>query len=89
MGCSRYTKLRPRTREFLKEASKYFELFTYTMGGRDYAAELGRFLDPQGKIFKSRIVSKDESRKDNRKNLDILSGPNELNTIIVDDTRRM
>ncbi|XP_026379185.1 RNA polymerase II C-terminal domain phosphatase-like 4 [Papaver somniferum] len=89
MGCSRYTKLRPYTREFLREASKYFELFIYTMGTRDYAEEMGRLLDPQGKIFKSRIVSKDDSTKENRKNLDILSGPNELNTIIVDDTKRV
>ncbi|KAI3886598.1 hypothetical protein MKX03_019349 [Papaver bracteatum] len=89
MGCSRYTKLRPSTREFLMEASKYFELFIYTMGTRDYAEEMGRLLDPQGKIFKSRIVSKDDSTKENRKNLDILSGPNELNTIIVDDTKRV
>ncbi|KAI3894430.1 hypothetical protein MKW92_002652 [Papaver armeniacum] len=89
MGCSRYTKIRPHTREFLMEATKNFELFIYTMGGRDYAAEIGRLLDPQGKIFKSRIVSKDDSTKENRKNLDVLSGPNELNTIIVDDTKRV
>ncbi|KAI3910606.1 hypothetical protein MKW92_003963 [Papaver armeniacum] len=50
---------------------------------------MGRLLDPQGKIFKSRIVSKDDSTKENRKNLDVLSGPNELNTIIVDDTKRV
>ncbi|KAI3899230.1 hypothetical protein MKW92_036509 [Papaver armeniacum] len=50
---------------------------------------MGRLLDPQGKIFKSRIVSKDDSTKENKKNLDVLSGPNELNTIIVDDTKRV
>ncbi|KAI3890698.1 hypothetical protein MKX03_023121 [Papaver bracteatum] len=84
----RYTKLRPHTREFLKEVGKYFELFIYTMGTRDYASEMGRLLDPQGVLFKS-IVSKDDSTKQNRKNLDILAGPNELNTIIVDDTKRV
>ncbi|KAI3894588.1 hypothetical protein MKX03_027946 [Papaver bracteatum] len=57
MGCSRYTKLRPSTREFLMEASKYFELFIYTMGTRDYAEEMERLLDPQGKNFKSRILN--------------------------------
>ncbi|KAI3886599.1 hypothetical protein MKX03_019350 [Papaver bracteatum] len=54
-----------------------------------YAEEMGRLLHPQGKIFKSIIVPKDDSTKENRKNLDILSGPNELNTIIVDDTKRV
>ncbi|XP_026432302.1 RNA polymerase II C-terminal domain phosphatase-like 4 [Papaver somniferum] len=86
----RYTKLRPHTREFLTEASKYFELFIYTMGGRDYARDMGTLLDPHGVLFKkSNIVSKDDSTKENRKNLDILAGPNELNTIIVDDTKRV
>ncbi|KAI3902105.1 hypothetical protein MKW98_028036 [Papaver atlanticum] len=84
----RYIKLRPYTREFLKEVGKYFELFIYTMGTRDYAAEMGRLLDPQGVLFKS-IVSKDDSTNQNRMNLDILAGPNESNTIIVDDTRRV
>ncbi|KAI3997570.1 hypothetical protein MKX01_029401 [Papaver californicum] len=83
----RYTKLRPYTRKFLKEVSKSFELFIYTMGTRDYAKEMGRLLDPQGVLFRSRIVSRDDSTKDNRKNLDVLAGPNEKNTIIIDDTK--
>ncbi|KAI3917252.1 hypothetical protein MKX01_000029 [Papaver californicum] len=85
----RYTKLRPYTREFLKEVSDSFELFIYTMGTRDYAKEMGRILDPSGVIFKSRIVSRDDSTKDNRKNLDVLAGPNEKNTIIIDDTKHV
>ncbi|KAI3987706.1 hypothetical protein MKX01_028440 [Papaver californicum] len=85
----RYTKLKPYTREFLKEVSEYFELFIYTMGTRDYANDMGRILDPLGVLFKSRIVSRDDSTKDNRKNLDVLAGPYEKNTIIIDDTKHV
>ncbi|KAI3851795.1 hypothetical protein MKX03_034150 [Papaver bracteatum] len=50
---------------------------------------MGRLLDPQGVIFKSgTIFLGDGSTKENRKNLDVLAGPNEMNTVIIDDTRR-
>ncbi|KAI3926942.1 hypothetical protein MKX01_032857 [Papaver californicum] len=49
---------------------------------------MGRILD-LGVIFKSRIVSRDDSSKDNRKNLDVLAGPNEKKTIIIDDTKHV
>ncbi|KAI3831499.1 hypothetical protein MKX03_016605 [Papaver bracteatum] len=79
-----YTKLRPLTREFLIRLGDSFELFVYTMGTWDYARNMGRLLDPEGVFFKS-IVSKDDSTIRNRKNLDILAGPDEMNTIIIDD----
>ncbi|KAI3911560.1 hypothetical protein MKW92_048771 [Papaver armeniacum] len=79
-----YTKLRPHTRKFLKQLGDSFELFVYTMGTWDYARNMGRLLDPEGVFFKS-IVSRDDSTIRNRKNLDILAGPDEKNTIIIDD----
>ncbi|MCL7051635.1 hypothetical protein MKW94_030696 [Papaver nudicaule] len=85
----RYVKLRPYTREFLKEANRDFKLFIYTMGSRDYARDMGRLLDPTGDLFKKNIVSKDDSTIVNRKNLDVLSGPNGNNTIIIDDTKKV
>ncbi|XP_026379191.1 RNA polymerase II C-terminal domain phosphatase-like 4 [Papaver somniferum] len=81
-----YVKLRPYTREFLKQLSDRFELFLYTMGTRFYAEVMGKLLDPDGVIFNS-IVSKDDSTIKNRKNMDILAGPDEKNTIIIDDNK--
>ncbi|KAI3865097.1 hypothetical protein MKW92_007719 [Papaver armeniacum] len=50
---------------------------------------MGRLLDHQGVIFKSgTIFSRDDFTKENRKNLDVLAGPNEKNTFIIDDTKR-
>lgn len=34
-----------------------FELHIYTMGDRDYAAEMAKLLDPGGKLFHGRIIS--------------------------------
>ncbi|KAI3835052.1 hypothetical protein MKX03_020346 [Papaver bracteatum] len=83
-----YIKLRPYTRNFLKQLSDRFELYVYTMGTRFYAQAMGKFIDPDGLLFNS-IVSKDDSTIRNRKNLDILAGPDEKNTIIVDDTKHV
>ncbi|KAI3991423.1 hypothetical protein MKX01_006722 [Papaver californicum] len=57
----RYTKLRPFTREFLKEASTMFTLYVYTMGSRGYARQMATILDPQSVYFKPRVISKDDS----------------------------
>ncbi|KAI3831500.1 hypothetical protein MKX03_016606 [Papaver bracteatum] len=83
-----YAKLRPYTREFLKQLSDRFELFLYTTGTRFYAEVMGKLLDPDGVIFNS-IVSKDDSTIKNRKNLDILAGPDQKNTIIIDDNKHV
>ncbi|KAI3919056.1 hypothetical protein MKW98_016609 [Papaver atlanticum] len=84
----RYTKLRPHTRDFLKQLSDRFELFVYTMGSWDHGRDMGKLLDRDGVFFKS-IVSRDDSTIRNRKNLDILAGPDEKNTIIIDDHKHM
>ncbi|KAI3846293.1 hypothetical protein MKW92_026226 [Papaver armeniacum] len=81
-----YTKLRPHTRDFLKQVGDRFELFVYTLGNREYARNMGRLLDPEGVLFKS-IESRDDSTFEDRKNLDILAGPDEKNTIIIDDNK--
>ncbi len=45
-------------REFLHQVSQLFELYIYTMGDRDYAAEMAAFLDPRGQYFRGRVISK-------------------------------
>jgi TFIIF-interacting CTD phosphatase-like protein len=52
-----WTKLRPGVREFLDAVHRRYELHIYTMGDRDYAAEMARRLDPQRRLFAERIIS--------------------------------
>jgi len=50
----RVTK-RPFLDEFLREASKWFELIVFTAGAEDYATPLLDHLDPDGTIFRHRL----------------------------------
>ncbi|GMH41220.1 hypothetical protein BSKO_09130 [Bryopsis sp. KO-2023] len=80
-----YTKLRPFVFEFLDKLKDKFHLHIYTMGERPYALDMAKLLDPSGKLFDNRIVSRDDSAKDSVKNLDVVLGSCE-STLIVDDT---
>lgn len=53
--------VRPGLEEFLKEINELYELHIYTMGTRDYAEAVAKEIDPNGSIFKERILSRDES----------------------------
>lgn len=56
-----YIKLRPGLVEFLKEIEELYELHIYTMGTKDYAKAVAKEIDPEGCLFKERILSRDES----------------------------
>lgn len=56
-----YIKLRPGLKKFLKEIEGLFDLHIYTMGTKDYAKAVAKEMDPEGKLFKERILSRDES----------------------------
>ena len=47
--------------EFLHSLSIKYEMHVYTMGTRAYAEEVCAAIDPDGKIFGNRILSRDES----------------------------
>ncbi|XP_073845794.1 RNA polymerase II subunit A C-terminal domain phosphatase Fcp1 [Musca autumnalis] len=69
-----HTRLRPGTPEFLERMSKYYELHICTFGARNYAHMIAQLLDPDGKFFSHRILSRDEcfnatSKTDNLKAL--------------------
>uniref|UniRef100_A0A1I8Q3D7 RNA polymerase II subunit A C-terminal domain phosphatase n=1 Tax=Stomoxys calcitrans TaxID=35570 RepID=A0A1I8Q3D7_STOCA len=55
-----HTRLRPGTPEFLERMSKYYELHICTFGARNYAHMIAQLLDPEGKFFSHRILSRDE-----------------------------
>jgi RNA polymerase II subunit A C-terminal domain phosphatase len=55
-----HTRLRPGTHKFLSEMSDIYELHICTFGARNYAHMIAMFLDPDGKFFSHRILSRDE-----------------------------
>ncbi|XP_036345219.1 RNA polymerase II subunit A C-terminal domain phosphatase-like, partial [Rhagoletis pomonella] len=69
-----HTRLRPGTPIFLDRMSKFYELHICTFGARNYAHMIAQLLDPEGKYFSHRILSRDEcfnatSKTDNLKAL--------------------
>jgi hypothetical protein len=52
---------RPGLQNFLDTMSEFYEMHVYTMGTRTYADAICKVIDPDGKIFGGRILSRDES----------------------------
>lgn len=46
---------------FLEDMAEKYEMHVYTMGTRAYAEEVCAAIDPDGKIFGGRLLSRDES----------------------------
>lgn len=80
-----YVKLRPGLREFLENISKLYELHIYTMGTRAYALNVAKIVDPEGKIFGNRVLSRDESGSMTQKDLARLFPKNTKMVVIIDD----
>ncbi|KAL3901159.1 MAG: hypothetical protein SGCHY_000820 [Lobulomycetales sp.] len=91
-----YIKLRPGTREFLARISELFEMHIYTMGTRQYgtlkpsfliyiADEIAKIIDPDGKLFTDRVLSRDESGSFIAKSIHRLFPCNENMVVVVDD----
>lgn len=55
-----HTRIRPKTSQFLKNISKYYELHIFTYGARLYAHTIAKFLDQDSQLFSHRILSRDE-----------------------------
>ncbi|KAL8227635.1 hypothetical protein R6Q57_015219 [Mikania cordata] len=83
-----WTKLRPFVHTFLKEASKLFEMYIYTMGERFYAQEMANLLDPQKIYFDSRVLSQDDCTQRHQKGLDVVL-EQECAVLILDDTEEV
>ena len=62
-----HTKFRPGTKQFIERISALFELHIFTFGVRMYAHTIARYLDPDGKYFSTRILSRDECFDPNSK----------------------
>jgi len=55
-----HTRIRPKTKEFLSNISHLYEFHICTFGARMYAHTIAAYLDPEGKYFSHRILSRDE-----------------------------
>jgi RNA polymerase II subunit A-like phosphatase len=51
----------PGWKDFLHDMATKYEMHVYTMGTRAYAEEVCAAIDPDGKLFGGRILSRDES----------------------------
>ncbi|XP_076885556.1 RNA polymerase II C-terminal domain phosphatase-like 3 [Bidens hawaiensis] len=88
-----WTKLWPGVWNFLRKASKLYELHLYTMGNKVYAKEMAKLLDPKGVLFKGRVISRGDSGDNvdgdpKIKDLDGVLGM-ESAVVIIDDSIRV
>lgn len=79
-----YVKMRPYLNTFLKRISKLFEIHIYTMGTREYAVEICKFIDPDKAYFGDRIVSRSENLNEMKKSIERITCISK-NVIILDD----
>lgn len=84
-GCWYFVKLRPHLAAFLATLAEKFELHVYTMGTRSYADCICRIVDPDGKLFGARILSRDENESMVQKSLARLFPINTSMVVIIDD----
>ncbi|KAH7930493.1 hypothetical protein BV22DRAFT_1028215 [Leucogyrophana mollusca] len=84
-GCMYYIKPRPGWQEFLRSIAAKYEMHVYTMGTRAYAEEVCAAIDPDGKIFAGRILSRDESGSLTQKSLQRLFPCDTSMVVIIDD----
>ncbi|TDL28166.1 hypothetical protein BD410DRAFT_870451 [Rickenella mellea] len=84
-GCLYYVKPRPGWQEFLAIVAKTYEMHVYTMGTRAYAEEVCAAIDPGGRIFGGRILSRDESGSLTQKSLRRLFPCDTSMVVIIDD----
>lgn len=69
----------------LTDLERVYDLHIYTMGDRVYAHEMASLLDVSGRLFKNKIVSRDDSSVETVKDLKLLLGAEDM-ALVVDDT---
>lgn len=79
-----YMKLRPGVDDFLAQAATMYELCIFTKGGKGYAADIVKVLDPTGKLFRGRVISHQEC-SDFAKSLHVQHPCPDSMILIIDD----
>jgi RNA polymerase II C-terminal domain phosphatase-like 3/4 len=80
-----WIKVRPGTREMLRDLKNTYKIYIYTMGTRPYAEEVKKILDPDGDIFGNRVLSRCDTPGFHFKLLSKLKLHDD-NALIIDDT---
>jgi RNA polymerase II subunit A-like phosphatase len=80
-----YVKPRPSLDRFLQTLSGLYELHVYTAGTRRYANAICTCIDPTGKYFSERILSRNESGSASVKSLKRLFPTDESMVVVIDD----
>ncbi|ODV94162.1 hypothetical protein PACTADRAFT_44864 [Pachysolen tannophilus NRRL Y-2460] len=83
--CWYYVKLRPGLKNFLEKISERYEMHIYTMATRAYAKNIAKIIDPDGKYFSDRILSRDESGSLTQKSLKRLFPVDQSMVVVIDD----
>lgn len=83
--CWYYVKLRPGLKQFLESINNLYEMHIYTMATKSYAKAIAKIIDPQGKYFGDRILSRDESGSLVQKNLKRLFPVSTSMVAVIDD----
>lgn len=52
--------MRPHLRDFLSEMKKYFKIFVYSHGRREYVMKLLEKINPRRDVFDTSLVFKNE-----------------------------
>ncbi|KAI6243646.1 RNA polymerase II subunit A C-terminal domain phosphatase [Aphelenchoides fujianensis] len=83
-----WTRVRPHTAAFLERVHRLFECHVVTYGERVYAQKIVELLDPQGRFFHSRILTRNEliSMAHKSVNLSALF-PSGVETVLMIDDR--
>ncbi|KAJ7492115.1 hypothetical protein FB451DRAFT_1077957 [Mycena latifolia] len=80
-----YIKRRPGWQEFLEDMATKYQMHVYTMGTRAYAEQVCALIDPTGKVFGGRLLSRDESGSLTQKSLQRLFPCDTSMVVIIDD----
>ncbi|KAJ6601302.1 hypothetical protein DFH09DRAFT_1257841 [Mycena vulgaris] len=80
-----YIKRRPGWQEFLEDMANKYQMHVYTMGTRAYAEQVCALIDPTGKVFGGRLLSRDESGSLTQKSLQRLFPCDTSMVVIIDD----
>ncbi|KAF8185043.1 hypothetical protein K438DRAFT_1837313 [Mycena galopus ATCC 62051] len=80
-----YIKRRPGWEAFLEDMATKYQMHVYTMGTRAYAEQVCALIDPTGKVFGGRLLSRDESGSLTQKSLQRLFPCDTSMVVIIDD----
>ncbi|KAK8886963.1 RNA polymerase II [Tritrichomonas musculus] len=84
-------RLRPYVREFLNLISPYYFMQVYTLAERPYALQVIQKIDPDGKYFNQRILTREDSTQPKnqlmKKSMSDFFLSGQHMAVVIDDTR--